>query len=249
LTASLANHPRPVGRLNIQSKENVMLLLSDNKIAEKPVVESREQLVDFRACSGDIMVDLSRKHIGNQSDSFLKARRTVVEKVISASKDLPKGIKFLIKEAYRPSDLQQHYFDSYCAMVRKQYPGYSMQAIYRETSKYVAPVNVAPHPTGGAVDLTLAGDDGAELDLGTRFNASPTETQDACFTSATHIPKNARMLREILIVTLSRVGMVNYPTEWWHWSFGDKYWAVVMNKAHAIYGPLEEADLKCKGNS
>ena len=33
-------------------------------------------------------------------------------------------------------------------------------------------------------------------------------------------------------------GLVNYPTEWWHWSFGDRYWALLSGARHALYGPL-----------
>ncbi|MFD3503864.1 M15 family metallopeptidase [Streptomyces sp. NPDC058676] len=41
----------------------------------------------------------------------------------------------------------------------------------------------------------------------------------------------------ILRSALTAVGMVNYPTEWWHWSFGDQYWALVSGVDHAVYGP------------
>ena len=30
---------------------------------------------------------------------------------------------------------------------------------------------------------------------------------------------------------------MNYPTEWWHWSFGDRYWALVTDSPTALYGP------------
>jgi hypothetical protein len=33
-------------------------------------------------------------------------------------------------------------------------------------------------------------------------------------------------------------GLVNYPTEWWHWSYGDRYWALLTGADHAIYGPV-----------
>jgi len=32
---------------------------------------------------------------------------------------------------------------------------------------------------------------------------------------------------------------VNYPTEWWHWSYGDRYWAFVTGAPHALYGPTK----------
>ncbi|PZS06630.1 MAG: hypothetical protein DLM55_12605 [Acidimicrobiales bacterium] len=31
---------------------------------------------------------------------------------------------------------------------------------------------------------------------------------------------------------------INYPTEWWHWSFGDRYWALLTGASVAIYGPV-----------
>jgi D-alanyl-D-alanine dipeptidase len=37
---------------------------------------------------------------------------------------------------------------------------------------------------------------------------------------------------------LTGAGLVNYPTEWWHWSFGDRYWAYASGSA-ARYGPLD----------
>jgi hypothetical protein len=38
---------------------------------------------------------------------------------------------------------------------------------------------------------------------------------------------------------LAAAGLVNYPTEWWHWSFGDRYWAMATGSEAALYGPKE----------
>ncbi|SED95789.1 D-ala-D-ala dipeptidase [Streptomyces sp. TLI_105] len=40
---------------------------------------------------------------------------------------------------------------------------------------------------------------------------------------------------------LTSTGLVNYPTEWWHWSYGDRYWAPATGAATAPYGPKELA--------
>jgi len=32
-------------------------------------------------------------------------------------------------------------------------------------------------------------------------------------------------------------GFVNYPTEWWHWSYGDRDWTFVVGAPQARYGP------------
>jgi hypothetical protein len=43
------------------------------------------------------------------------------------------------------------------------------------------------------------------------------------------------LLRE----ALAAVGMVNYPTEWWQWSYGDRYWALSTGAGHALYAPTQ----------
>ena len=49
--------------------------------------------------------------------------------------------------------------------------------------------------------------------------------------------------RQTLIAALTGAGFTNYPSEWWRWSFGDRYWAVIRRESHAIYGPVEESML------
>lgn len=79
--------------------------------------------------------------------------------------------------------------------------------------------------------------DGRELDLGTPVNATPEESAGACYTDAAGISAQAHAHREILGRALMAVGLVDYPTEWWHWSFGDRYWALATGTASACYGP------------
>ncbi|WP_281286552.1 M15 family metallopeptidase [Herbidospora galbida] len=40
----------------------------------------------------------------------------------------------------------------------------------------------------------------------------------------------------MLGTALTEAGLVNYPTEWWHWSYGDRYWAHVTGAGTARYG-------------
>ena len=41
---------------------------------------------------------------------------------------------------------------------------------------------------------------------------------------------------------MEKAGFINYPAEWWHWSYGDCYWAY-FNKCDAIYSPVDEKDI------
>ena len=40
-------------------------------------------------------------------------------------------------------------------------------------------------------------------------------------------------------VALATEGFVNYPTEYWHWSYGDRYWAYVKGEAQTIYDAVK----------
>lgn len=74
--------------------------------------------------------------------------------------------------------------------------------------------------------------------MGTEYNAAPWETENATFLEAKNIPFRAKALRAILRGAMEGAGFVNYPPEWWHWSYGDRYWAVVAGEDCAVYGPV-----------
>lgn len=75
------------------------------------------------------------------------------------------------------------------------------------------------------------------------FDAVPHETDNAIFFDAKNITAQAIQNRKILAYALESVGFVNYYTEWWHWSYGDRYWAVMNNLDRALYNPVSEQDL------
>ncbi|MEV0505540.1 M15 family metallopeptidase, partial [Streptomyces spectabilis] len=119
------------------------------------------------------------------------------------------------------------------------HPDWPAERLHAAASRYVSPPEISPHSAGAAVDLTLADADGRELDLGTRMNADPEESEGACYTDALNISARARAHRELLGSVLTAAGLVNYPTEWWHWSYGDRYWALLTGADAARYGPKE----------
>lgn len=122
--------------------------------------------------------------------------------------------------------------------MRKAHPDWSDVHLRRQTSRSLSPPEVGPHVAGAAVDLTLCTASGAELDLGTPVNASPEESDGGCYMDADGISAAARRNRRTLTAALATAGLVNYPTEWWHWSYGDRYWALATNAPAAQYGPM-----------
>ncbi|WP_193475268.1 M15 family metallopeptidase [Streptomyces griseomycini] len=209
-----------------------IILMSDPRVAAVPVHECGERLVDVRR--GPLLVDLRKQ---DDSDAFFYLREGVLERLLQAQAHLPVGLGLLVVEGYRPPALQRRYFEKYAARLRAEQPGWTDEQIRSAASRFVSPPEIAPHSAGAAVDLTLVDADGRELDLGTPMNTTPEESAGACYTDAAGISAQARAHREILGRVLTAVGLVNYPTEWWHWSFGDRYWALATGAASAFYGP------------
>jgi D-alanyl-D-alanine dipeptidase len=144
-----------------------------------------------------------------------------------------------VVEGLRSVEDQRAIIAAYSVEIRAARPGLSAAELHELTSRFVAPVEVAPHVAGAAVDLTLVDGDGAELEMGTPIDATPEASDGACFFAAAGISRRARAHRSILARALEGAGLVNYPTEWWHWSYGDRYWALMTGAVAALHGPLQ----------
>jgi D-alanyl-D-alanine dipeptidase len=75
--------------------------------------------------------------------------------------------------------------------------------------------------------------------MGSPEAATPEESNGACYTDAEGLDEQARGNRRVMGHALRTVGMVNYPTEWWHCSYGDRYWALTTGATAAIFGLRE----------
>jgi D-alanyl-D-alanine dipeptidase len=209
-----------------------VVLMSDPRVTGVPVAGDDAGLVDV---TGSLPVD-QRK--ADAAGAWRLLRGPVLERLVDAAERLPRDLHLVLVEGYRPPALQTTYFDGYREWLRADDPSRSDADLYRLASRYVSPPEVAPHTAGAAVDVTLRGADDVELDLGCPVNASPEDSLGRCYTAHPDVVGEARLLRSTLASALEGAGLVNYPTEWWHWSYGDRYWAYATGAGRALYGPL-----------
>jgi len=209
--------------------------MGDPRVARIPVQECGEELVDSRTLTGLVVTE----HDAPRSAAYpFFVRRSLGERLQQAQAGLPTGLRLLIMEGYRPYDLQELYFTNHQRRLMDADPELTGETAFMAASQFVSPPDVAPHVSGAAVDLTLLAQDGEPLDMGTPVDASPEESNGACYFAADTISAVARENRTILASALEGAGLVNYPTEWWHWSYGDRYWALTLARPHAIFGPV-----------
>ncbi|MFG2222063.1 nitrilase-related carbon-nitrogen hydrolase [Streptomyces sp. NPDC048644] len=213
-------------------------LMADPAVAAVPVQECGEPLVDLRADAPQLLAPGGQEE---DDGACAHLRSGVLRRLLAAQEALPDGLRLRVVEGYRPLSLQRKYFERYREGLRAARPDQDEASLQAAASRFVSPPEIAPHSAGGAVDLTLVTADGTELDMGTPIDASPEESAGACYTAAPGLSPTARANRRILSAALSAAGLVNYPTEWWHWSYGDRYWALTTGADRAAYGPKEMA--------
>lgn len=175
------------------------------------------------------------------SDKYTAERRVrsyIYHLLLQAKAYLPEGYFFKIYEAYRPLSFQIDLWKKVVAQQKIEHPELS------ETSEeFIALCDVfcanpyrqgSGHQSGAAIDVTLCDEFGQDYHMGSfvrDFSSNADFDADVC--------DEARKNRMILKDALERVGFVNYPAEWWHYSFGDRLWAKLTGSKLAIFGRLD----------
>jgi D-alanyl-D-alanine dipeptidase len=214
-------------------------LIADRRVVAVPIADCGEPLVDLREPGHRDALRLDRRK-QDEAGLWLHVRAGVATRLHIAQAAAPPGVTLLVVEGFRPLALQRFYFERYLAELRAEHPRWDAERLRDYASRYVAPPDIVPpHSTGGAVDVTLIDDGDVELDLGTRVNASPEESAGACFTAAAGLSREAAANRALLCRLMEQAGFVNYGTEWWHWSYGDRYWAFMSGEPAALYGVVD----------
>lgn len=217
-----------------------VIFLADPIITAIPIVDNQESMIDLK--NQHALLYGPSPEIPNNRD-YTKMRKTVYDKLIQAQALLPKGLRFCLYEGYRSLDLQNKLFTNRFKKIKKLHPDWSEKQVFIETTRLVSPVvnqdgshNIPPHSTGGAIDIYLVDAQGKYVDMGIHPKdwMQDNDGSISLIISKTISPE-AQKNREIMNHALSAVGFVNYPAEYWHWSYGDRYWAYYKKQSHAIY--------------
>jgi zinc D-Ala-D-Ala dipeptidase len=207
-------------------------LIDDPRVLRVAIADNGEALVDLRTIAA-LDVDQTRAQVQQLSENPFHVRTEVAERLTRAQAGLPGGYQIQVKEGWRPVWVQQRLWDQCLDRLRASHPDLGPEQARRENARFVAPPGIVPpHSTGGAVDVVLL-HDGRTADMGWRFN----QPGDGSRTAAP-VTRAARRHRGILASAMNAAGFVNYPAEWWHWSYGDRYWAFQAGHGAAPYGPL-----------
>lgn len=133
--------------------------------------------------------------------------------------------------AYRHPDIQSAYFEERKKQILQDYPTLSQNELIARTHLLTASPDVAGHPTGGAIDVTIGGPEGM-LEMG---SAIADFTSDKIEIFSNDLTETQQTNRALLRRVLMDAGFAPFDGEWWHFSYGDREWAAYYNQPNAIY--------------
>lgn len=211
-----------------------------NVALEKVVtVDNGEQLIPLTADSLGQRVHIRLVPIGIEANEMdrLHLRQALVEKIQSAAESLPPGYTLIVRDAFRTKKMVLDLYQLYINRLKNENPQLTeRECDLRIRNLLAMPDDPVPpgHMTGGAVDIVLGDDTGERVNVEVSSDLIPRKDQATTFCPG--LPQEIMERRLLLFNSLTQQGFHNYFKEYWHFSYGDAYWAVRRRYKNAIYG-------------
>lgn len=221
----------------MQNYLNSHKILTYDDVLKFPAGDSTEPLVDLRKYDHTIVDKYIKHDMFAYTGDVMYVRDGLAKKLASVNANLkPLGYHLNVTYGYRHPDIQKEYFTKRRDVIRSQFPNCSDNELDRYTHNFVAVPDIAGHPAGAAVDVTIVTAEGAELDMGTGIAEYQDPDKIKTFTLGltSEQTKNRALLHDLMI----NEGFAPFYGEWWHFSFGDREWAAFYNKK-ALYGAID----------
>lgn len=139
------------------------------------------------------------------------------------------GVKLAVFYGWRDPEIQRESFEK----IRRGHnlEGDDSPEALEIIHRSIAVPDVAGHPTGAAVDITLVDAFGKVVGMGT----APHDFSKDSYVGSPFISAEAWKQRHVLRSAMLSAGFAPFDGEWWHFSYGDREWANYYQRPHAIY--------------
>lgn len=161
-------------------------------------------------------------------------RKSVASKIYKAAESLPDGVCLKIYSALRSRKSLYEAWTSEIDRLSQENPGLGRAELLGLVSNKVSrpDSHMGGHDTGGAVDIALCDENGIDLDFGSKYQEKR---------HSHNLSSEQKNNRNTLLKLMKSHNFVNYPGQWWHFSYGDKLWATYKGKRlGAFYASAEK---------
>ncbi len=229
----------PIKHQPLPVTDNIALKESDEKFVDVSVYSKGEIKVSMQYAQNGIPSAVKKAYV----------RETVAKKLMEAKKLLPDGYTFEILDAWRPYEVQLSLFSDYYNQIAAGSDGnMTQEQIMKKACEFVSFPDKSKqvsyvHSTGGAVDITILDSQENRLDMGTQFDDFSEKSHTSRYEEEgkdEQIRNNRRLLNNVMCAC----GFTNYPAEWWHYDYGDLFWAFYMQRETVYSSKFEEVEVK-----
>lgn len=201
--------------------------------SDEPLLYLKEHLDPRIAIN---LAELPIELTAEEHHSRLYLRKGIIERLNRVQAALPDEFRLCVRDPLRTEDIVWKLYRAYVANAIEE------QGVNEETADlYVRNILALPddpvtpgHMTGGAIDVVLLHADGSRAQMVIDYEVIPRKEQ--MFTDCEGLPEHVVYHRQLLKTHMEHEGFLNYFREYWHYSFGDSYWAVRRKKKVAHYG-------------
>lgn len=218
------------------------------QILDTPLQERGEKMAYLpdAAQQAGVQVIFSESFLAGRFDRQFYLREGLIGSFLEACREMNSHDWILkVEDAYRSSDMQKALgqnpgiFQKILKKVIWELEGTapSAELMFRRLSVLVATrPKLGTHMSGSALDISVVDrSNGYELDRGGPY----LELSELTPMSSPLVPEPARRNREQITEIMLNSGFVAYPFEFWHYSQGDAFQAILSpEKPIAGYGPI-----------
>ncbi|MDF2849292.1 MAG: family metallopeptidase, partial [Oerskovia sp.] len=116
-----------------------LTLIGDPQVRLVPLQEDGDPLVELTWIDGP--AGTAARHV----------RTGLASRLLAAQRALPDGLRLSLSEGYRPARSQAEIIARYTSSLRARRPDLAPWEVVELSTRYVAPLDVAPHVAGAAV--------------------------------------------------------------------------------------------------
>lgn len=203
-----------------------------------PTFDNWEKLVSVNKYNKDIILD-TKPHKNTLAPSTWKniyVRETVARKLANVQDILSREELYLTAVYWwRSPEVQESVFNEVTEKYKLENPEWTTEECMIEANRFIWHPWIAPHPTGGAIDLLIQKRNGEFLDYGTEIHTLMTKKT---YLNSPEVSETVKENRKKLSDLMEWQGFYTYPLEWWHYDYGDKLWWFLGKNGTAIYWPI-----------
>lgn len=190
----------------------------------------------FWETPGDVEGECYQSYIAEHPDFDIALRQGAFERLVTAQQALPRDWQIVIKAGFRPYDVQLAVLDSFMHESRTRHPEWSEARHLEQARTYVADPRIVcpPHVTGGAVDVDIKTSAGDYINMG----CPPNTDAEIAFLHSDLLTPDQYQNRLTLLTAMLDAGFAPNVNEWWHYQYGEAYWAAFYSHPETLYNVL-----------